>query len=129
MFFDQHHVRPLVVEPPAGPDLRNLPLVVLVDDETASYAEVLAAVLQSERRTLVVGTPSAGNTETIYAYTLKDGSRLWLAQEGFRLQNGLNLEGKGVQPDSLIDVDWTRYSEDDDPQLLEALRLLGAGPK
>jgi carboxyl-terminal processing protease len=128
-FFDQHHVRPLVVEPPAGPDLRSLPLVVLVDGDTASYAEVLAAILQREDSAQVVGTPSAGNTETIYAYTLKDGSRLWLAQEGFHLQNGVNLEGHGVQPDSVIDVDWTHYSEDDDPQLLEGLRLLGAGPK
>jgi carboxyl-terminal processing protease len=128
-FFDQRQVRPLVIEPPAGPDLRGLPLVVLIDEGTASYAEVLAAILQRENGALLVGTPSAGNTETIYAYTLRDGSRLWLAQEGFRLQNGTNLEGTGVQPDSIIDVDWTRYSEDDDPQLLEALRLLGAGPK
>jgi carboxyl-terminal processing protease len=129
MFFDQRHIRPLVIEPPAGPDLRGLPLVVLVDGDTASYAEVLAAILQRENGALVVGTPTAGNTETIYAYTLRDGSRLWLAQEGFRLQNGTNLEGAGVQPNSIVDVDWTRYSEDDDPQLLEALRLLGAGPK
>jgi C-terminal peptidase prc len=129
MFFDQRHVRPLVIAPPAGPDLRGLPLVVLVDNDTASYAEVLAAVLQRENHALVVGQPTSGNTETIYAYTLKDGSRLWLAQEGFRLQNGANLEGAGVQPDVPVDVDWTRYSEDDDPQLLEALRVLGAGPK
>jgi C-terminal peptidase prc len=129
LFFDQRHVRPLVIEAPAGPDLRGLPLAVLVDNDTASYAELLAAILQRENQGLIVGTPTSGNTETIYAYKLKDGSRLWLAQEGFRLQNGSNLEGKGVQPDSTVDVDWTRYSEDDDPQLLEALRLLGAGPK
>jgi carboxyl-terminal processing protease len=71
----------------------------------------------------------SGNTETIYAHALRDGSRLWLAQEGFRLRDGSNLEGRGVVPDVLLDVDWTRYSEDDDPQLLEALRLLGGGPK
>src|SRR5439155_19517761 len=107
LFFDQHHVRPLVIEPPAGPDLRGQPVVVLVDNDTASYAEVLAAILQREDAALVVGTPTAGNTETIYAYTMKDGSRLWLAQEGFHLQNGVNLEGKGVQPDSLVDIDRT----------------------
>jgi C-terminal processing protease CtpA/Prc len=128
-FFNRNKLRPLDVPSPPGPDLRRVPLVVLVDGETASYAEVLAAVLQRENRALVVGTRTAGNTETIYAYTLTDGSRLWLAQEGFRLQNGTNLEGVGVEPDSTVDVDWTHYSEDDDPQLLEALRLLGAGPK
>jgi carboxyl-terminal processing protease len=129
VFFGRNYVRPLVVEPPAGPDLRNLPVVVLVDGDTASYAEVLAAVLQREAGAPVVGSPSAGNTETIYAHSLRDGSRLWLAQESFRLQDGTNLEGSGVTPDALLDTDWTRYSEDDDPQLLEALRLLGAGPK
>src|SRR6185295_19574249 len=91
-----------------------------VDYETASYGEVLAAILQREDHALVVGTRSAGNTETIYATVLSDGSRLWLAEEAFRLQNGMNLEGVGVQPDSTVDVDWTHYSEDDDPQLLEA---------
>ncbi|NWG22450.1 MAG: PDZ domain-containing protein [Chloroflexi bacterium] len=131
VFFGRDYVRPLVIEPPAGPDLRNLSagLVVLIDDNTASYAEVMAAVLQAEAGAIVVGTRSAGNTETIYAHTLRDGSRLWLAQEGFRLRSGANLEGAGVAPDVLLDVDWTRYSEDDDPQLLEALRLLGGGPK
>lgn len=129
VFFGRSYVRPLVVEPPAGPDLRSVRLVVLVDGDTASYAEVLAAVLQREVGAVVVGTPSAGNTETIYAHSLRDGSRLWLAQESFRLQDGTNLEGVGVTPDSVVDSDWTRYSEDDDPQLLEALRLLGAGPK
>jgi C-terminal peptidase prc len=129
VFFGRSYVRPLVVASPAGPDMRSIPVVVLVDSDTASYAEVLAAVLQREADALVVGSPSAGNTETIYAHTLRDGSRLWLAQESFRLQDGTNLEGSGVTPDVALDIDWTRYSEDDDPQLLEALRLLGAGPK
>jgi C-terminal peptidase prc len=128
-FVNRQHVRPLVIPQPNGPDLRGRPVVVLVDSETASYGEVLAAILQREDHALVVGTRSAGNTETIYATVLSDGSRLWLAEEAFRLQNGMNLEGVGVQPDSIVDVDWTHYSEDDDPQLLEALRLLGAGPK
>lgn len=129
VFFNRDTVRPLEIGAPAGPDLRDLKIVVLVDGETASYAEVLAAVLQHEKQALVVGTRTAGNTETTYAYTLSDGSRLWLAQEGFRLLNGANLEGHGVEPNVTVDVDWTHYSEDDDPQLLEALRLLGAGPK
>lgn len=131
VFFGRDYVRPLIVNLPAGPDMRNLSagLVVLIDEETASYAEVLAAVLQAEAGAIVVGVRSAGNTETIYAHALRDGSRLWLAQEGFRLRDGADLEGRGVIPDVVLEVDWTRYSEDDDPQLLEALRLLGGGPK
>lgn len=125
VFYDRDgQIRPLVVPPSAGPDMRGEPLVVLIDHDTASYAEVLAAVLQREANAQVIGAASSGNTETIYAHTLFDGSRLWLAQEGFRLQSGDDLEGRGVQPDVVVDVDWKRYSEEDDPQLQEALRLI-----
>lgn len=123
-FFDRHHDATLFVKQGSGPDLRDLPLVVFIDQETSSYAEVLAAVLQAEAGAYVVGVPSPGNTETIYAYELNGGARLWLAQEGFRLRNGKNLEGEGVQPDVVIDVDWSSYSEENDPYILEALRLL-----
>lgn len=128
-FFGRDHERQLVIAPPAGPDLRRTPMVVLIDGETASYAELLAAILQHEAGATVIGARSAGNTETIYAHAFEDGSRLWLAQEGFRMRDGTSLEGVGVLPDVQLELDWTRYSEEDDPQLLEALRLLGGGPK
>lgn len=126
LFFDQKGTKPLLVTENAGPDMRGTPLVVLVDHSTASYAEVMAAVLQREAGARVVGSPTAGNTETIYAYELEGGARLWVAQEGFRLLNGQNLEGRGVQPNAVLNVDWATYSEDDDPQILEGLRLLRA---
>ncbi|NTU79127.1 MAG: PDZ domain-containing protein [Chloroflexales bacterium] len=115
---------PLVIEPGARPDLRGLPLVVLIDGGTASYAELIAAVLQSRAGAVVVGAPSAGNTETIYSYELTGGARLWVAQEGFRLAEGADLEGVGVYPDIAVLDDWTRFSEAEDPGIQEALRLL-----
>jgi carboxyl-terminal processing protease len=115
---------PLEIERGAQPDLRGVPMVVLIDGGTASYAELIAAVLQSQAGAVVVGSPSAGNTETIYSYELTGGARLWVAQEGFKLASGGNLEGVGVQPDIAIFEDWTRFSEDEDPAIVEALRLL-----
>ncbi len=123
-FFDQRTETPLFIEAGSGPDLRDLPLVVLVDRGTSSYAELLAAILQAEADALIIGLPLVGNTETIYAYELAGGARLWVAQEGFQLRNGLNLEGQGVQPDVLMHVDWTHYSEATDPYILEALHYL-----
>jgi C-terminal processing protease CtpA/Prc len=122
-FFDRHSTRPLVVKEGSGPDLRGLPMVVLINNATSSYAELLAAIVQAEAHAYVIGIPSPGNTETIYAYELSGGARLWVAQEGFRLSNGINLEGKGVQPDLVMDPDWTR-SELEDPHILEAMRYL-----
>ncbi|MGQ9614328.1 S41 family peptidase [Chloroflexus sp.] len=104
-----------------NPDLRGLPLVILVDHGTASYAELLAAVLQQEAQATVIGRPSAGNTETIYAYEITGGARLWVAQEVFRLNDGSDLEGKGVQPDIQPSSDWTRFRFEADPWIALAL--------
>lgn len=100
---------------------------MLVDDGTVSYAEVLAGSLQARNRAQVVGVASLGNTETIYPYDFEDGSRAWIAQEGFKLPNGVNLEGRGVIPDKVSDRDWTQYSERADPHIVEALDLLKQG--
>ena len=121
----QRRTYPLTIT--AGPlyeRLRSTPIVVLVDRETESYAEVFAAVLQSQGRAQVVGVNTAGNTETIFAYDLDEGSRLWVAQEGFALPDGADLEGRGVIPDRTISIDWTRFSERRDPHIVKAVELI-----
>ena len=100
------------------------PLVVLIDGDTQSNGEVFAVALQSKGRAKVVGTRSAGNTETVTPYNFRDGSRLWLAIAYFELWDGTNLEGLGVTPDVTIDVDWTSYTEIDDPHILEAVKII-----
>lgn len=124
-FYSQSSSYPLRVTPTtAYLAIQELPVVVLVDRGTKSYAEVFAAVLQSEGRAQVVGVNTAGNTETIYPYDFQDGSRLWVAQEGFRLRDGLNLEGRGVVPDRSIPVDWLRFSERRDPHIVKGIELI-----
>lgn len=115
---------PLTIDSRSTPDLRGIPIVVLIDGGTASYAELIAAVLQRQAGAVVIGAPSAGNTETIYSYELTGGARLWVAQEGFRLRDGSVLEGVGVQPDITLLDDWTRFSEVDDPGINLAVQLL-----
>ena len=104
--------------------LKNVPIIVLVDQDSASNAEILAATLQAAKRARVVGTRTMGNTETIVPYDLDDGSRLWLAEYGFKLPDGSTIEGKGVTPDAIVDVDWTDYTTSDDPQIKKAVELL-----
>jgi C-terminal processing protease CtpA/Prc len=104
--------------------LRGLPVVVLIDRSTASYAELLAAVLQQESRATVIGLPSAGNTETIYAYEITGGARLWVAQEVFQLNDGRDLEGRGVQPDIQPTSDWTRFRFEADPWIALAFEQI-----
>ncbi len=126
-FVSRQSATPLIATP-RDPDLRNLSLAVLIDRGTASYAELLAAILQREAGAIVIGQPSAGNTETIYAYEITGGARLWVAQEGFRLNDGTDLEGRGVIPDLLPSQDWTRYRFESDPWVALALEQLRQSP-
>jgi C-terminal peptidase prc len=104
--------------------LREVPVVVLVDGDTQSYAEVLSGALQASGRATVVGSTTAGNTETVYPYDFDDGSRLWVAQEGFKLPDGTNLEGRGVIPDHTDNAAWTEFREELDPHIVKAIELL-----
>lgn len=128
-FVDASGSYPLrITADPLKEDLDDIPLVILVDSGTESYAEVLAAGIQEMGRAQVVGVQSAGNTETIFQYNFDDGSRLWCAEEGYELPGGTNMEGIGVQPDYVIDDDWTAYSEESDPHILKAIELITKGP-
>jgi carboxyl-terminal processing protease len=104
--------------------LEPVPVVVLIDGGTESAAEWLAGAIQAKDRAKVVGVTSAGNTETVYPYDLTDGSRLWVAQESFKLPDGTALEGRGVVPDVEVDLDWSAFSEEKDPHIMEAVKLL-----
>ncbi|WP_322511113.1 S41 family peptidase, partial [Chloroflexus sp.] len=109
------------------PGLTTIPVVVLVSDETASAAEMFAAGMRIVRQATIVGVPSAGNTENLYGYDFSDGSRLLLAQVAYQLPDGTLIEGTGVVPDILIEVEWWRFPPDQDPQLQAAIEHLQRG--
>ncbi len=120
--------KPLTITADPIDDSQTLPLVVLVDGETASYAEVLAGVLQYKDRAYLIGTPTEGNVETLHMHQLPDGSRLWLAEEAFFFPDGTSIEGVGLQPDLLLEADdWADYPLEEDPHILAALHHLSEG--
>jgi C-terminal processing protease CtpA/Prc len=47
-----------------------------------------------------------------------------VAEQGFRLPDGSDFEGGGVQPDEIVPEDWTAYPESDDPDIRRALDAL-----
>ena len=103
------------------PEIANLPIVVLIGDDTVSAAEMFAAGMRVRERARIVGVPSAGNTENLLAHNLPDGSRLWLAEYAYYLPDGSLLEGQGVRPDRQVDAEWWRFAPEDDPQVHAAI--------
>ncbi len=103
---------------------QRLPLAVLIGPSTESYAEVFAGVLQATGRAKLIGLESAGNIETLRAHEFEDGSRLWLAEEGFRLPNGSSWEGRGLVPDVRVPARWDEFDADNDPVIAAAIKTL-----
>jgi len=105
---------------------QTLPLVVLVDSDTAGTPEIFAAALQATHRAIVVGAPTHGAVLGFNDIALPDGSRLTLATSSFRTSTNVDMATSGVKPDHLVDADWDSYTLDTDQILAEAFSLLPA---
>jgi carboxyl-terminal processing protease len=75
----------------------SIPLVVLVDQDTASAAEIVAAALQDHRRATVVGTHTFGKGVFQEEQPLSNGGALDITVGEYFTPNGRNLGGGGVK--------------------------------
>lgn len=103
---------------------QRLPLAVLIGPATESYAEVMAGALQAKGRAKLIGQNTAGNIETLRAREFEDGSRLWLAEESFKLSNGNSWEGVGLAPDITVAATWDEHTAENDPVIAQAVAVL-----
>ncbi|HEY9844946.1 MAG TPA: S41 family peptidase, partial [Candidatus Caenarcaniphilales bacterium] len=79
--------------------LTQLPLVVLVDGNSASASEILAGALKDHRRATVVGTPTFGKALVQSVQRLSDGSGLAVTVAHYYTPNGIDISHKGIAPD------------------------------
>ena len=82
----------------------NLPVTVLVNQQTSAAAEALAAVLRLADRAVILGTNTAGEATMDQIYPLKTGQSLRIATASVRLANGDLLTTAGVSPDIAVAV-------------------------
>ncbi len=101
----------------------TLPMTVLVNESTASAAELFAADLRDFGKAQVVGTTTYGKWVLQHTYTLSDGSALRLTIASFSSAAGNNYDGEGLTPDVTVDDD---ASTDEDEQLVKAKEVLRA---
>lgn len=82
-----------------GGNIDTPPIVVLVNRNTASAAEILAAALQTDLGTPVVGTRTYGKGVFQEVIDLGNGGSLDLTVGEFLTAEGVSLAGKGLKPD------------------------------
>ena len=82
-----------------GDNLPSLPIVVLIDRNTASAAEILTAALADDAGAKTVGTRSYGKGVFQQEIDLSNGGALKLTVGEYFTPDGTNLAGKGIHPD------------------------------
>lgn len=90
--------------PPVGRTY-DQPLVVLIDDSTASMSEGLAFTLGDCGRAVLLGRPTMGLNAAIRNTTLKNGLVLWHSWIRVNRLHGGHYQGVGVQPHELVQLD------------------------
>ncbi|HSR94054.1 MAG TPA: S41 family peptidase [Solirubrobacterales bacterium] len=106
-----------------GGNLPPLPIVVLIDRNTASAAEILTAALADDAGAKTVGTRSYGKGVFQQEMDLSNGGALKLTVGEYFTPDGINLAGKGIHPDvAARDVPGTARDE----ALERALGVLAA---
>jgi len=119
----QRRQTPLEIPQPLN-ILRDAALVVLVDRDSASGAEILAAALQEAKVATLVGSKTAGNVAVATEITLPDQSVLQVTEQRFVSPAGAQLDGVGVTPDVEVEMTGEDLENDRDPQLGKALEIV-----
>ena len=99
----------------------DLPLVVLVNGESASAAEILAGAVRDRGTGTLIGTNTFGIGIAQSLFPLEDGSAVKITTSDYYTPSGENIHGKGIMPDIEVEMD---DDSEEDTQLTAALEYL-----
>ncbi|MEA2452394.1 MAG: carboxyl-terminal processing protease [Actinomycetota bacterium] len=93
-----------VVYDAQGDAFEDLPLVVLVNEGTASASEIVAGALQDRERAMIIGTTTYGKGSVQEVVPLTDSSALKLTIAAYLTPDGHDINGQGIDPDVEVDA-------------------------
>jgi carboxyl-terminal processing protease len=99
-------------------------IAVLVDENTASAAELLSAALQDAEAAVIVGQTTYGKGVVQTIYGLPAGGAFKLTTQEYFRRSGEKVDGVGVVPDYEVLAEIRAYETPDDEMLLKAVELL-----
>jgi len=107
-----------------GVRLNKMPLVVLVNQGSASASEILAGALRERLGVKVVGEKTFGKGTVQEAQELADGAGLHVTIARWLLPSGKNIHGSGLMPDVEIKYEPKENDPEFDNQLNKAIEML-----
>ncbi|MBI3957756.1 MAG: S41 family peptidase, partial [Chloroflexi bacterium] len=105
----------------------KLPIVLLVDEGSASASEIVAGALQDAGRAVLIGTTTFGKGSVQLPHTLSDGSLMRVTIARWYTPADRSIDGTGLDPDIVVEITDEQIEADEDPQLDRAIELLETG--
>jgi carboxyl-terminal processing protease len=84
-------------------EYKKIPLVVLVNNGSASAAEIVAGALQDNKRAIILGTQTFGKGTIQQLFPLKTGSALKITIAKYYTPSGKSIQAKGILPDYIAE--------------------------
>jgi carboxyl-terminal processing protease len=104
---------------------QELPLIVLVSDQTRGVAESFAGILQDLGRARIAGRQTPGRLALQMPLTMPNTGAVLLIPSGeYRGVKDKSWYRVGIKPDITSDLNWEQYTDDSDPQLQQAVQAL-----
>ena len=90
--------------------VNGVPLVVMINEGSASASEIVAGAIQDYHRGIILGMKSHGKASVQTIFPLKDGSALRLTTSKYFTPKGRSIHGQGIPPD--VEVPFERPAEE-----------------
>jgi len=104
--------------------LRKYPMVILINQGSASAAEILAGALRDNKGIKLIGEKSFGKGSVQEQIFLQDNSSLKITTSKWLTPKGISLEEQGLIPDLEVKMTEEDWQENKDPQLEKALEII-----
>jgi carboxyl-terminal processing protease len=107
-----------------GDRLSSIPMVVLINEGSASASEILAGALKDDQGITLIGTKSFGKGSVQELMDLPGGSSVKITVAKWLTPNGDYIMDKGITPDISVDMTQDDYNNNRDPQLDKAMEII-----
>ncbi len=85
-----------------GDIISDLPLIILINSQSASGSEIVAGALQDHQRALIVGENSYGKGSIQMVQPLKNGDAIRYTSARYYTPNGHSIQNYGITPDIIL---------------------------
>jgi carboxyl-terminal processing protease len=104
--------------------LKNYPLIVILNEGSASASEILTGALKDNRHITIVGQKSFGKGLVQEVDSLSNGASVKITIAKWYTPNGLSIQGNGITPDIVVERTEADINANKDPQLDKAVELI-----